>query len=84
MRRQAQILPKLQPKTYTINLNPNGGTMVGEATVVITYGEAFSAVLPRRTGYTFIGWYTGKGDDSLRLTDQPRYQTSKYKKMCSS
>ena len=66
----ATLYPKLQPKTYTINLNPNGGTMVGEASVVITYGEAFSATLPRRTGYTFIGWYTGKGDDSVRLTDQ--------------
>jgi len=63
------LYPKLQAKTYTVALDPNGGTLLGEASVVVTYGEGFSAVLPKRTGYTFMGWYTDKGEDAIRLTD---------------
>ncbi|MDE6613834.1 MAG: InlB B-repeat-containing protein, partial [Clostridia bacterium] len=49
---------KWTPKTYSITLNANGGTVSGNVTSYV-YGTG--VVLPTnvtRTGYTFLGWYT--------------------------
>ena len=46
------------PNTYTITLNPNGGS-VSSKTKQVTYDDAFILEVPTRTGYTFSGWYDG-------------------------
>ena len=49
---------KATPNTYTITLNPNGGS-VSSRTKQVTYDDAFILEVPTRTGYTFSGWYDG-------------------------
>ena len=53
------IYAKWTPNPYTITFDPNGGTVVGQATKTVNfdanYGDMPSAT---RTGYTFTGWYT--------------------------
>ncbi|MDE5721357.1 MAG: InlB B-repeat-containing protein [Clostridia bacterium] len=49
---------KWTPKTYSITLNANGGTVSGN---VNSYVYGTGVILPTnvtRNGYTFIGWYT--------------------------
>ena len=50
------------PATYTITFDANGGTLSGGSTVTSgTDGKLASLPNdPTRTGYTFLGWYTGK------------------------
>ena len=59
-------------KTYTLTLNPNGGTVYGSTasyalpnetqTAKPTYGKSYywRVATASRTGYTFSGWYTAK------------------------
>lgn len=44
--------------TYTLNLDPNGGT-VSPTSKTVTYSYSVSLPTPSRTGYTFLGWYKG-------------------------
>ena len=47
-------------QTYTVTLNPNGGTC-GTSTKTVTYGQAYGTMpVPTRKGYTFAGWWTAK------------------------
>ena len=51
------------PKTYTLTINPNGGTYnntTSTTTKTLTYGskDNNSIGVPTRTGYTFAGWST--------------------------
>ncbi len=41
---------------YRITYDANGGT-VDKTIQGISYGEAFTVPIPKRTGYTFMGWY---------------------------
>jgi uncharacterized repeat protein (TIGR02543 family) len=44
--------------TYTITLNPNGGS-VSPAQIYVPQGQSYySLPIPYRDGYNFIGWYT--------------------------
>lgn len=44
--------------SYTVTFDPNGGT-VSEQTRTVVKGDIYGALpTPRRTGYTFLGWYT--------------------------
>ena len=43
---------------YSVSFNSNGGTNVGTQSIV-SGGKASRPTDPRRTGYTFIGWYLG-------------------------
>ena len=45
-----------KPATYTITLNPNGGT-VSSTTVSVTYNSAFTLPTPTKSGSIFNGWY---------------------------
>jgi uncharacterized repeat protein (TIGR02543 family) len=50
-------------KTYTVKLNANGGKVGGKASASVK--RAYNSKLgklatPKRTGYKFLGWYTGK------------------------
>ncbi len=58
-------------KNYTITLNPNGGTLSGDTTV-ITNDDGKLATLPAdptRTDYTFLGWYTSNTGGDKVTTD---------------
>lgn len=47
------------PITYTLTVNPNGGTLNGSTankTYSMQYGETRGIANPTRTGYTFDGW----------------------------
>lgn len=71
---------KWTAKTYTVTLNPNGGS--GTALTFYTYGAG--AALPTdwtRTGYTFAGWYdnaqllrTARRKLSLRWASRERFR----------
>ena len=47
--------------TFTVTLDPNGGTLPWDASATITVqnGETYSLPTPSRTRYTFLGWYYG-------------------------
>lgn len=50
--------PTPTPPTGTIQLNSNGGTLSGSASISITDGKYPALPVPTRTGYTFTGWFT--------------------------
>ena len=57
------------PKTYTVTLNPNGGS-VSSTTKSITYDAAYGTLpTPTRTGYTFAGWWTAKSTGGKQVTE---------------
>ena len=67
------------PNTYRVTLSPEGGILPSSATAAydVKYnqnygGEKYPETLPTpvRTGYSFLGWYTGKtNDDRKEATD---------------
>ena len=66
------------PKTYTVTLNPNGGTC-GTSTKTVTYGQAYGALpTPTRSGYTFDGWYTAKTGGKKVTASTVCYATGDY------
>ena len=67
------------PKTYTVTLNPNGGSCtVGSKTV--TYGQTYGTLpTPTRSGYTFAGWWTKKDTGGKRVYSTTTcYATGNY------
>ena len=74
------LYAKWTPETYTITLDPNGGTG-STASVEIVYGQTppntddqgnnyFSITNPTKPGYTFLGWFTAAdGGDLVINTD---------------
>ena len=48
--------------TYSVTLDY--GYETGDDSITVTYGKAYGSGLPKptRTGYTFLGWYTGEED----------------------
>ena len=67
------------PKTYTVTLNPNGGSCtVGSKTV--TYGQTYGTLpTPTRAGYTFAGWWTAKDTGGKRVySSTVCYATGNY------
>lgn len=48
-------------KQVTVNLDLNGGEIVGESVYTATVGENLTLPVPTKTGYTFNGWtYNGE------------------------
>ena len=43
------------PKTYTVVLNPNGGSVSG-TTITVTYGQAYELPFPIHPEYAFSAW----------------------------
>lgn len=67
----ATLYARWTPNTYTITLNPNGGSE-GTESVIATYESAMpSATMPTRTGYTFNGFY-----DTSSSTGGTQYYTA--------
>ena len=59
------LYAKYEANKYTLNYNPNGGTVNPESKE-ITYDSSYGTLAtPTRTGYTFDGWYTrvSNGDE---------------------
>jgi uncharacterized repeat protein (TIGR02543 family) len=57
------VTARYTANSYTIRLDANGGKVGGKASASVkrTYGQALGSLAkPARTGYTFLGWYTGK------------------------
>ena len=52
--------------TYTATLDVNGGDDMTDTSQTVTYDSEYNLSVPKRTGYTFLGWYTG----STQLTDE--------------
>ncbi len=50
---------------YKANLNVNGGNELTETEKTVTYGSEYSLPVPKRAGYSFMGWYLG----SVQLTN---------------
>jgi uncharacterized repeat protein (TIGR02543 family) len=48
------------PRTYTVTLNANGGTLGSTTSVTATYGSVLPTItgLPTRTGYTLTGFFS--------------------------
>lgn len=65
-----------QPKTYTVTLNPNGGSCA-TSTLTVKYGEAYG-LLPsaERNGYFFLGWFGSTSSlDKTEITADDIYST---------
>lgn len=58
------------PKTFTITLDANGGTLSGASTVATGTDGKLSAMPadPKREGYTFNGWYIEETSDEMVST----------------
>ncbi len=51
--------------TYKVTLDVNNGDELSETEKTLTYDKTYSLPVPKRTGYSFTGWYAG----STQLTD---------------
>ena len=61
----------LTPESYTLTLDPNGGS-VSTTSKTVTYDSTYGDLpTPTRTGYTFNGWYTASsGGTKIESTTQ--------------
>ena len=48
-------------ETYTITLNPNGGSLNSSAAIRVEAGKTIYLPTPTREGYIFNGWFTSAG-----------------------
>ncbi|MBR3136003.1 MAG: InlB B-repeat-containing protein, partial [Clostridia bacterium] len=66
------------PKTYTVTLNPNGGSC-STATKKVTYGQTYGTLpVPTRSGYVFAGWWTAKTGGKQVTATTTCYATGNY------
>ncbi|MBR5659775.1 MAG: InlB B-repeat-containing protein [Lachnospiraceae bacterium] len=62
--------------TYTVTFDPNGGT-VDPTSKEVTFDKTYGTLpTPKRTGYTFAGWYTKKTDGD-KVTSSTKVKTAK-------
>lgn len=70
--KSATLYAKWTPKTYTMSFDSNGGSACSAKTV--TYDAAIGTLpTPTRSGYHFVGWFTGTAsrDSSIAYKDRP-------------
>lgn len=61
--------------TYTVTLNPNGGT-VSPTSISITYDNTYGILpIPTRNNYEFLGWYTSSSGGT-QITPSTKYTTA--------
>lgn len=61
--------------TYTVTLNPNGGT-VSPTSISITYDNTYGILpIPTRNNYEFLGWYTSVSGGT-QITPSTKYTTA--------
>ena len=52
-----------KPNKYTVTLDANGGDELAVKEIVVAFGKAYGPLpTPNRSGYTFLGWFTEKGE----------------------
>ena len=62
------MFARWMPRTYTVALNPNGGTC-SKSSITVTYGQAYGTLpTPTRRGYTFKGWWTTQATGGKQVT----------------
>ena len=59
-----ELTAKWTAKSYTITLDPNGGS-ISQKSKVVTYGENFTLPVPTNTFGAFKGWYV----NDVKITD---------------
>lgn len=61
------LTARWQANTYTVTFAVNEGeSLEGEAGRVLTYGQPYGELpVAKRSGYTFLGWFTGEKDGLL-------------------
>lgn len=52
--------------SYTATLDVNGGNELTATTQTVTYDSSYRFAVPKRTGYSFLGWYVG----NTQITDE--------------
>lgn len=62
------VAGKLIQYTVTFNLNGGKGGSGFASQVKVTAGSSPKLTVPTRTGYTFLGWYTGEGVNDGQVT----------------
>ena len=63
------LYAKYLPKTYTVTLDPQGGSISGYEKT-LTYSESFTLPKPSRVGKEFLGWYYyGPTGEKVVVTD---------------
>ena len=62
------IVASWTPNTYTISLNPNGGS-VSNATIEATYDQSCTLPTPLKTGYMLVGWNTEEDGSGVSYGD---------------
>lgn len=86
MKKDEKILlyAKWTPNTYSVTYEKNDGTIANEEEYTsYTYGEGLDLPTPKRTGYTFRGWYTDSGctgDPVTRITETDTEDKTYYAK----
>ena len=55
-------------ESYVVELKGNGGT-VASGEEPVSYGSTYQLSVPIRTGYTFLGWFDGTGEDATQYTN---------------
>ncbi len=62
------LIMMVEPKSYTISLDPGAGT-VNQYFTSVRYGENFTLEVPRNSGSTFLYWYYKIGTRKVAITD---------------
>lgn len=61
--------------TYKVTLDVNNGDALSETEKTLTYDQTYSLPVPKRTGYSFTGWYVG----STQITNANGSSLSEWK-----
>lgn len=64
----------MTPRTYSVTLNKNGGTVETDVTTY-TYGTEITLPVPVRDGYIFGGWYTNEQFTGTAVTSISNTET---------
>ena len=67
------LYAKWTANTYTVTLDNQGATTAGAASVTATYNAAMPSIasnLPKKTGYTFGGYFTGQNGEGTQYYNQ--------------
>lgn len=71
------------PQTYTVTLNNQGATTAGATSVTATYNAAMPSIasnLPKKTGYTFGGYFTGQNGTGTKYYNANGSSAKKWDK----
>ena len=78
---KVSLYANMTANTYTVELDTAGG-ILDESTQTVTYDKSYSFPVPARTGYTFLGWYSG--DILLADTDDETSSLWQYTDIASA